>query len=287
MSNISTGKRKSGPKLTYYFFYIKKWFLMLRNWFWALPMFQRALISSIAGAFFGSTVVGFLNTYALYWHAYRNNFRIPVEGVEYLTLAISIFSFMIMIVGIAVTILVYWGISKVHHVFNPIFKFLSFDQQKYSKLKYIFPITIIYLTTIIYAVKDLYIDFKDYSSFNEAPFKIRYYYGAIILYIGTFLVILSIWLSQLNNKLITMISTLFFISLVCIGIFFEPIYNHFLSSIKYGGKIPIAIEYRAGDNREKIIKGILLLKTEESIIYEKNQKVEEIPANRVSRIRYE
>ncbi len=86
---------------------IKKFYTLLKDWFWALPMWKRTILTSIIGAAGGSSVIGFFNKYALYYHSIVEGFRVPVEGVEYLSLAVTLFSFAIILTSIIGTIIIY------------------------------------------------------------------------------------------------------------------------------------------------------------------------------------
>ncbi|WP_046759353.1 hypothetical protein [Kordia jejudonensis] len=100
---------------------VKNKYEYLKELFWALPVLQRVFLSSIIGAIAGGSIIRFLNTYALYYHAIRQGFRVPVEGVEYINLAISMVSFGIIIVSITCTILLYFLFKQLAKVFNRLF----------------------------------------------------------------------------------------------------------------------------------------------------------------------
>ena len=48
---------------------IKNSYELLKQWFWALPLWKRVIMTSLIGSFGGSTIVGFINKYALYYYA--------------------------------------------------------------------------------------------------------------------------------------------------------------------------------------------------------------------------
>lgn len=90
---------------------IKEFSIALKDAFYALSFWKRAIISSFLGAVAGSSFLGFINRYALYWYAYTRGCRVPVEGVPYLDLAVSLLSFALLLVTLGGSIGLY-GLLK-------------------------------------------------------------------------------------------------------------------------------------------------------------------------------
>ncbi len=123
---------------------INEYYIYLKTWFWALPVWKRAILSSIIGAIGGSSIIGFFNTYALYYHALCQGFRVPIEGVEYINLAVSLMSFAIIIVSVLGTIILYqtfnvltYSILRVISSYNILNRYNVFYHLKKSDLSFL------------------------------------------------------------------------------------------------------------------------------------------------------
>ncbi|EDP96524.1 hypothetical protein U8527_10440 [Kordia algicida OT-1] len=101
---------------------IKNKYESVKIWFWALPVWKRVILSSLIGAVAGGSTIRFLNTYALYYHAIRQGFRVPIEGVEYINLAIGLVSFGIIIVSLLCTVILYLLFKLLAYLFNKWFR---------------------------------------------------------------------------------------------------------------------------------------------------------------------
>jgi MFS family permease len=63
-------------------------------------MWLRLVISTVIGAIGGSSIMAVLTTYANYWFAFKHGARIPVEGVPFLSLAVAVVSFALLIIPV-------------------------------------------------------------------------------------------------------------------------------------------------------------------------------------------
>src|SRR5690606_10988102 len=79
----------------------------------------RFAILTFLGALGGSSYIGFISEFASYYYAWDVGFRIPAEGIPYLKLTVSAFSFIAISLGVIVFSLVYfigqsilWYVSK-------------------------------------------------------------------------------------------------------------------------------------------------------------------------------
>ena len=261
---------------------IKRQYKFIKEWFWALPMWKRAIITSIIGAVGGSSIIGFFNKYALYYHAICQNFRVPVEGVEYLDLAITLVSFAFILTSIFGSIIVYAIINLIADFFaSRIFN----DLKKANKLKKI----LIYFQAVIPA---LYIvSFLTKASFFDFDNEINLDKSTAIISIGIILIITTIGLifskkNKSKRQVFTLSVVLGGTILIITSLFNQNLYKLFLEKIKYGGEIPINIEYRKADNTETNVDGLLLIRTSKSITIKNldSKNISEIPIERVSKI---
>lgn len=277
---------------------IKQAYAFIKKWFWALPMWKRTILTSFIGAFAGSSVIGFLNKYALYYHALKQGFRIPVEGVEYLDLAVSLISFVIILISIIGTIIIYTIVDGIHKVF---FKRIS-DRRKRLKSMPLDPDFNVYIYTwkSMYPLFLLFIFFFGIMLYLVFRFKIKmgtpffpfysiiiYFFSLTLLFfLVTMLISKEIVVSDSSRKLFTLTLITFSIVVISLSLFSQKLYSNFLATIHYGGRIPVVIEYRKADNTAASARGELLIRTSHSITILNTDTCahEEIPAERVSKI---
>ena len=249
----------------------------IKKWFWAIPIWKRSIITSLIGAFGGSTIIGFFNQYALYYYAICQGFRLPIEGVQYLDLSIGILSFMFLLISLLGTYLCYKSIK----LFGELsVKFLKIEKKKLAYISvFLLSILIFYFwllsLTIIFR--------KFFPPIIVEIIQNESYY--LFLLIGLFLGFGSrISKNENLRRAITLWLVIIGMGIAILMLFDQTIYNSFLKTIQYGGGISIGIEYRKADNTEATTKGSLLLRSNNSVFIRRNGNVEEIPSNRISKL---
>ena len=66
----------------------------------ALSVLFKLLISSSIGILAGASFIGFISEYATYYYAISYGVRLPVEGVPYLSITITLISILILVSSI-------------------------------------------------------------------------------------------------------------------------------------------------------------------------------------------
>jgi hypothetical protein len=268
---------------------INTYYKAAKKWFWALPVWKRAILSSVIGAIGGSSVIGFFNKYALYYHALRQNFRVPVEGVEYLDLAVTLLSFALLTVSILGTIMIYSTVNFTSNLVVKVFAKTA-SSTRALNLKSIFSIVQVLAIGITISTLLGGITFKQYLDDLDPGFDLSnlmlFIFSALSLIILLGFIFVR---KEQARKIFTLVSVLIGVSLLTGSLFNQTIYKGFLKKIKYGGEIPIQIEYRKADNTQSLTKGLLLIKTNKSVTLRNidSKNVEEIPIDRISKIIYE
>ena len=258
---------------------IKQAYTFIKKWFWALPMWKRTILTSIIGAFAGSSVIGFLNKYALYYHAFKQGFRIPVEGVEYLDLAISLISFSIILTSIIGTIIIYFCINLISDL---TLKLLGIK----DRIPPLFFNGIKAILSITFAVFTSFVVKQNISIGSPEDFeKVEIIYGIISLIMLFFMLYYDVKKKK-NNKILTLFFVALLIVILSSSLFNQKLYSNFLATIHYGGRISVVIEYRKADNTAASATGELLIRTSHSVTILNTDTCahEEIPAERVSKI---
>ena len=263
---------------------IKRNYEALIKWFWLLPVWKRIILSSLLGSIGGASIIGILSSYSLYFYAFKNEFRIPTEGVEYIHLFIGILSFIIIFSSISISMITYY-------LTLPIGNFLS--KKGLTKEKIATQNTSgISLNFMIFSYIFIMILVSS-AHFSELPEEMPYLFsdrGYLIFIIVFsaflfFLIAVRFFTKEDNRKYISLISAIVIVLFFLISIFNQNNYKMILFKSKFGGEIPIEIEYRKADNTAALLKGNLLLRTREFLIIKKESDIFEIPMERVSLIK--
>lgn len=253
----------------------------IKRWFWYLPIWQRTILTSLIGSTGGAYFLGFVNKYALYYHAFKQGFRIPVEGVEYLDFTVGLMSFIIILSSTLGIVLVHNFLLFFVYHFNGFF-----DNLNHSLIKLVRNLLKVgFVSSLLLIFLGVY-----FISLQEDFFVV---FGKAIIYpciIMLFLTASILFSKNVEHQrffslgvvvIVVIISTLF--------LFNQNFYTTFLNRIKFGGRVKLEVEYRKADNTGEVTKGELLIRTNSSIIIERKLTgdFEEIPTIRISKLVFE
>lgn len=257
------------------------------KWFWALPVWKRAIFSSFIGAIGGSSIVGFFNRYALYWHALQQGFRVPVEGVEYLDLAISLLSFAFIFTSVVGSVLIYYIMDKVGDIVANILvnsknvKGRTLAKRITVLIQGLAPL----LAIIVKMTQDEYLTIL----FNPNGSTLSTW-KAMALSMVSFISLLGIGYVLQNKesrkKTLTLVVVVIALLSITFSLFNQTVYSYFLYQIGFGGNRKVSIEYRTADNTKAIQHGYLLIKTAASVTVRQDGDLHEIPNERISKLSY-
>jgi hypothetical protein len=241
-------------------------------------MVQRAIIQSLIGAFGGASAIHFFNTYALYFHAYYQGFRIPVEGVEYLNLAVSLVSFIIFLISLGSSMVFYFILKKISAFFFDDWTRRNGNSKNMLRLNKRFGILLLTVSTIPYLYWII-----SFPSMKNIVLTIIPFSMIVIFFLGIHFV-------RKDSSIKKIVLGITFIGIIASTtfLFYQPFYKQFLKKIRYGGGISVEIEYRKADNTESNVKGLLLIRTSKGIILKDSISGNqfEIPVERVSKITF-
>lgn len=254
------------------------------GWASGLSIWYRFTLGTFLGALGGSTFVGFLNTYALYNYAYHFGARIPVEGVPYLSLAVSVVSFAFLLVSLTCATLVYGLLLLVSLVLRNTFELVKTTYSTVAKSRAwkvvgeLIPPIVAGLTTSL--------------GFNFATLRVSNVTLPDTVLVGSILVvalilsILAIWpyLVKWSAGLLT----LALIGVVSFALFQAPFYASFLRLIRYGGGTAVELTCRTPSMCPGAGQAFLFLVTSEVyLLYNPTRRFfMEIPTGEVLRLDY-
>jgi len=230
--------------------------------------------------------MAFVNSYALYYHAYCSGFRIPVEGVDYIDFAVALLSFGVLFISTLGSLSVLWLLKLIAQLVSSL---VPRNRKKQRSLVFAITIAAQVVTGSTYFVKKLGTSTLVLDEI-ESPIKFTL---VLISILATLLVLLRILLLifggepesnyNLRKKIAVMVTIFGIVSLFAL-LFNQSVYSAFLRNIKYGGDIPVSVEYRKADNTESNVSGMLLIRTKESLTLRVDSSIHEIPMNRISKI---
>ena len=91
---------------------LKNIFRLLQKKFRGLTRWQKVLLVSITRITGSAIFIGWANSYALYYYAIRNGFRVPLESVEYLGFTVSLISFLIFFTSVSISLFIYFLLNE-------------------------------------------------------------------------------------------------------------------------------------------------------------------------------
>ena len=239
----------------------------------------RYIFLSLLGTLGGATYVGKLSEYATYYYAWSNGFRVPAEGVPYLNLTVFGASFSIIILAIiAFTAIYFFGKLIYNYIQNDIIlkgatsilQVLVKDKKKSTVILFCIVIAL-FLSVIVFTLP--YLSFVVTIS--------RWIIVPLVFFV-TFITLMVLW----NRKTLFILAVVISFSFAVITpsiLFNASLYSNLLGALGYGGGINITIE----SGKKNYINNKLLLRTSKYFILIKNNKIIEIPSNKIDRIIYD
>jgi hypothetical protein len=263
----------------------------------------RLMITSIASAFVGSSVLGFLAEYASYTYALYYGIRPPVEGIPYLRASVTALSFSVSILGISAFAACYWFlrslVGRVEGYINlarrtgTLVKISGLDNAAVDEAIQIFrarPIKTILRWMIILSVAAVLVS----TAVTAAQgYGIAFILKTAALVAGwaalfTLLVVLN-WKPTLVPYLATFLAAVMMI--VAPLLLFQPSrYAWLLRRMGYGGGFPVQVNVGDIDgSTAEEISGVMLLRTTDAVILldSSGTKIIDIPIAKVRRLRHD
>lgn len=255
----------------------------LKKWIFCLSPWQKIILSTLVSSISGSSLVACFNIFALYYYAINKEIRIPFEGVEFMALVMGLLTFSVLLIITLGYLILSWLVEGFVKSFS--------SHDEFSNL-----VKILYRKSALYRIAFIF-------SMYGAIF-LKNYLGALFLPLPDFL--LTINALAIQSTIETLIITGSFITnydkrkkfvflLVSISVctiflllLNQTVYGKFLALAKYGGEVPVQIEYSKMGNRDGLISGLLLLKTRKNVIVKNisSDTISEIPIDRISKIEY-
>ena len=271
--------------------------LYVVNKFLSLSFPVKLLIGAIAGS--GS--LAFLSEYATYYYALNENIRPPLEGIPYLSASVALASLAMSVAAICIFLFTRWVLEKffIHPVtyfresFQVLGKKLNVEINHPDKaiekginslraMEFGGAIPVILTISMLFA---LIVCLVQYISakvsggilFGFSEFKYLSIYFSIVL--------LTLW-KPIVNSVIAIISVVGFYLFSVTLLFNTDHYSNYLKIIKYGGNIPISLQYKDTLSTEKYV---LVLRSRDYVFVRVAPEglALELPIQNVRSIRYE
>jgi hypothetical protein len=250
------------------------------RWFLDRSIWYRLIISAILGALGGSTLVGFLNNYAVYFYAFWHGARVPVEGVPYLSLAASLVSFAMLMSSFLCATLIYGMFWFIASSLNKMFPKAHDDQSVQTDEENEEPAVpvsrrstpstwadwISFVSSILSSVIASlgFIGIKEL--FLRGGAVAASYWQVLVVFAVLSVVIVYLAFHPERTKWFAVCLTVLLVVSICVCLFIQPIYSRFLAEIRYGGGVDVTITTTDQTGKIQETTGALFLTTSESYI---------------------
>lgn len=259
----------------------------------------KLLIGSIIGALGGSTFIGFISEYATYYFAYYHGARLPVEGVPYLKLAVTLVSLAIFGGTLLCFGVMYWILRQllamtVHYARSlPWVREEDLPLEALPLRRYI----LVGLPAVLVATLPIFLSFT-IQSFEVTPAESVWWVPAgmsprwfvLVGYLATALVLVVLARKPKGVKWFMTSLSLVLVVGISASLFTPTVYGEFLRGIRFGGGIEVVVSRNCDGlpDCRNLETGYLLLRTREAaILYrERSAMYVEIPTNQIRSYEY-
>lgn len=262
------------------------------------PRYLRMFLGVVAAILTGSGVLGFVNTYALYYYSYRRGFRLPLEGAPHLNLTVALLSLALFLSSLLCVTLLYWITLVTSWVLGRIRDYViaSWKRRPQGRgeaagVGQLF-VTLISIALPFFLLMQSLI----YGLLGETTQAYLMSHPRILKATLTLMLIVcamagcAVWRPESTRFLLSLVSVGLIIGILCL-MFHHDTYSAFLRITRYGGGDPItlSIETDIGSTQEvRTIEGDLLLITNHTFVMQSRSDITflEVPKDRVVMISY-
>lgn len=259
----------------------------------------KIIIGSIFGIIAGPGLLAFISEYATYAYAMRINIRPPLEGIPYLSATVAITSLILSLIAVSIFMItrglmnrmVNMFINYINNVTHILDEFnivdikskdiLNNSLQILKELSFNKAIIVITIVSIIITLLlSGFIKIQTY--FSHDPFDKHVF---IILFTYFFIVLLSLWRPIINWLIAISFALVFYMGFFNI-LFNQAYYFDFLKNIKYGGNIPLVLNYKESSKPSEEFN--LLLRTQDYLFLKRkdSQDIIEVSLQEIHSIKY-
>ena len=251
-----------------------------------LSLVIKIAISTLVSTFAGAGFIGFISEYATYYYSISNGVRIPVEGVPYLQMTITLIS-VALLFSIVFLLLVF---SLYFYLTGLIFKYVvSKNMSKATKIV-LFSISMIPLFISIAIIIAIFhsITSADIHQvyFKVVPVKygIERYIPHIIVVFLLLLVSLGFYIYPKTKNIFISLTILVSSVVFSFSLFNTDLYHYLLQKTKMGGGYEITVKTKEGT----IKKHLFLITKENMMLYDDEiTKLIEIPKGNIQEYSYD
>lgn len=266
------------------------------RWFAGLSIWYQLFIGTALGSLGGSTFVGLINKYAVYAYTYNYGARVPVEGVPYLGLAVSVVSFTFLLISLTSATLIYallFALSKALRIaslallerLRRLLEKLRSSDERGQRLFEILRQILMLTSSTLAGVTTSFGSLRSLDLFDlEIESRVL---PAAAIALAVLLTILSIWPWLVKWFAVGLTAAL--IIVICVALFQPPFYAGFLRTIRYGGgsAITITCHDEASCRAPTSSTYLFLITSDVHIVYDADLSTfVEIPNRQVARIEY-
>ncbi|MGR5280585.1 hypothetical protein [Photobacterium damselae] len=241
----------------------------------AYPWRKLALVSFM-GMLGGSTFVAFINKYAVYNYMLAYGARLPLEGVQFLDVAVSVMSFLVVFASLLSLFFAYGFMSLLANTLHKIFSYFLMKKRAVSILsKMIASIIAAFISSFI-SIFDFVAQIFGFEVTMKNDVLPATDIQSLLVYSLIIAVFISLLVYKRAIKYFSICLTIASFVFISVSLFDATKYSTFLNEIQYGGGVPVKVILK--DKSE--INGNLIISTRDSMILWESESQEYIDVSK-------
>jgi hypothetical protein len=284
-------------------------FERIRRVFLALPALAQWIVITLGKSLIASMLISFLATYATAIFATRHGFRVPIEGVPFLHLAIAFVTFITFAGTIILFSLLMLLFRELKRQIDMYFDYLRIAtmplprnwarrllNETRSTLSFILSSVAMLVLSAMCLLACIWILLAADSVMEILPNMLqpnsRRPLDLAFVFACCSVVFVALWCveSNLNWIAAQIFASGIIITLMAFALFVNDAYGSFLRIVRYGGGIAATVRYVEGDNKTPLLMSgnLLILTTTHAMLFDPGKsRIMEIALRNVSTIEYD
>ena len=241
----------------------------------AYPWLKLTLVSFM-GMLGGSTFIAFINKYAVYNYMLAYGARLPLEGVQFLDVAVSVMSFLVVFASLLSLFFAYGFMSFLANALHKFFSYFSLKRKAVAILSNMIVSVFAAVISSLISALDLFAEIFGFEVTVKNDILVPTDIQSIFLFSFVIIGVISLLVYKRAIKYFSICLTIGSFVFISISLFDANKYSTFLSEIQYGGGVPVKVILK--DKSE--INGNLIISTRESMILWKSKSQEYVDVSK-------
>ncbi|AYO09639.1 hypothetical protein D0784_09640 [Vibrio campbellii] len=243
--------------------------------FAASPWLKLALVSFM-GMLGGTTFVAFINKYAVYNYMLAYGARLPLEGVQFLDVAVSVMSFLVVFASLLSLFFAYGFMSLLANALHKMLSYFSLKKSAVSILSKMVASIIAVVISSSISIFDFVVKIFGFKTTMKNDVLPATDITSLLVYSLVIAAFISLLVYKRAIKYFSICLTIASFVFISVSLFDAEKYSTFLNEIQYGGGVPVKVILK--DKTE--INGNLIISTRDSMILWESESQEYIDVSK-------